>query len=1586
MNNVIKRFSAVFAFVFTMFTLLSNMPVKAAIKKTAIPEVQFASVPKTEYMAGDRIQFNIISPNYGGKVEYRVVLWDDAKKSYSDLWNEKNGYPNRYYTKWQPTGNTVFTLGWPITEPGNYRITVYAKRVGVASGKTFLKGMNCDSYKESAAFMVKPKVTLFDRSGQAYGSSDVNKPEAYKEDVKITAKDITLSNAKLEGNLYIAGDNAVIKNVSAAGKIVVDPGKEGIATLDNVTAKSIEVLSGGQNSIHIKDVKAQSMSIGSSTPVRIEVDGDTEIVSTSAEGYVIFDRKNGTFGTITITKGSNGDTVIEFRGEIRDRVEVETTATIKTGENSKVFNLVVNTGLVKLEGNYEKVEINSQAKVKAGPDTRLESIVAHEDAEIYLDKTAAVGSVDKGDNTVTIIKDGQTEPGSGTGDGGGGYIPPPAAISAVTVTGSKVVGQTLTAALTPANANAAYQWKRSDTIDGTYTDIAGATAKTYALTKDDAGKYIKVTAVGTGRYTGTRISGATEVIIGISVETFHILDINVPGFGVGVNQIVTLLGTTYADSDNANNWAIDTGTTNLQFLYITKIATNRVVITYKLKSAGQGTGVGTVTIKAKASAVAANRDTNEVSLVTTQNDANKAAAAKAAIEGADYTRLGVGDITDNAQKEAAIRAVVNGIKGETAALIYNLGPNYYVIISMNEAGGMADINPVTFASNKAELAGVAGLKDNTPGTQTGMNALNAIEWEISVDAGKSKLTPGDITASPNAAIKLYSNSTFTTEVNNIDGLALAGGHTTAYIKVTAEDGRTVKYYAVDIYRELPAQSGAPAFLDGTPAKYLKTITVGAGSLGIKTNLTYTWYRSDDAVFNEGDVEVLPGTPGGLISTYTPVEADIGKYLIVTASSTDADGIGIVSTTAVEKAENDHPGPMAEVIEPPTSTQIKLKAYSGCEYTIVTINGKPQIPKWEKSNIFTGLTSNTKYTFAVREKETSTHLAGRPGPVSEVIQTALPQQTGAPAFTAGTPATYGTPIIVGEGSLEIKTNLTYTWYRSDDAVYDAGDVEVKRETLAIGQLTSTYEINIADIGKYLIAAATSTDAAGKGFVATAQPVAKKQYSGEEAIIPTVSGSPDSRRIILTDLGITYEYAISSIGGTSQGSLNWQSSNVFTGLILNTEYKFKSRIRETETMLPSTPSLESSPILTQVVQGLAITGLNIPANVLQMGEAETRTASTAEAGAGNWTSSNPAVAEIDPIAGIVTAKAHGTTVIAYTTSNSGNVNSIPIEVYDYAVIDAPEIGEVRAGAGSVTPMGYINATAGQTIAWTSSDTSKATVNSSTGLITPVAPGSTTISYRVTETSTGRIAAKGQKEITVLPAKTVSIGDIDGTIMSKTTSDDRHYTVTTSSIADGQAAEIIWIDQFGNPNTAAPLGITITPDGPVSGGSLTLNVVVDDVESTYAGNYRFKVRIDGAESDIKTLTIGNGAIITGATLDASCKYFKVNACLIINLDKADSDSEFDISKFAYKNELGFCNLQGAYTRKDTPYDPNTDCGGFYYYSSSVEQLTIVLTSDDYSRLPPPNGSGTGTLIAAAGWNISHEILTNTTMSCTVTEILYD
>src|SRR5665648_875842 len=106
-----------------------------------------------------------------------------------------------------------------------------------------------------------------------------------------------------------------------------------------------------------------------------------------------------------------------------------------------------------------------------------------------------------------------TNIGGGGGGGGNGGGSDDVAVSAINITGSAVVGATLTAiGLLPTDATVSYQWEIS-TDGAIYADIALATGITYTPVAGDAGKYIKVSATGTGSYDGTVTSEATTAVL-----------------------------------------------------------------------------------------------------------------------------------------------------------------------------------------------------------------------------------------------------------------------------------------------------------------------------------------------------------------------------------------------------------------------------------------------------------------------------------------------------------------------------------------------------------------------------------------------------------------------------------------------------------------------------------------------------------------------------------------------------------------------------------------------------------------------------------------------------------------------------------------------------------------------------------------------------------------------------------------------------------------------------------------------------------------------------------------------------------------
>lgn len=158
-----KILAAVIAVQVLFLFSLGSIHTKAATSTVIKPRLQMVTQPKTEYMPGERISLTVTSPNYGGKVEYRVILWNGTTKKQSELWKTPStGY---YYKGWQPSGNYKFNIHWPVQgmEPGAYSLTVLVRRVGAK--------VPYDSYVKTKAFWIKSGLKL---SSSYYESQNGN--------------------------------------------------------------------------------------------------------------------------------------------------------------------------------------------------------------------------------------------------------------------------------------------------------------------------------------------------------------------------------------------------------------------------------------------------------------------------------------------------------------------------------------------------------------------------------------------------------------------------------------------------------------------------------------------------------------------------------------------------------------------------------------------------------------------------------------------------------------------------------------------------------------------------------------------------------------------------------------------------------------------------------------------------------------------------------------------------------------------------------------------------------------------------------------------------------------------------------------------------------------------------------------------------------------------------------------------------------------------------------------------------------------------------------------------------------------------
>jgi hypothetical protein len=185
-------------------------------------------------------------------------------------------------------------------------------------------------------------------------------------------------------------------------------------------------------------------------------------------------------------------------------------------------------------------------------------------------------------------------------------------------------------------------------------------------------------------------------------------------------------------------------------------------------------------------------------------------------------------------------------------------------------------------NNSSSLLNFLSQTDGTPGTKTGADEANAIVWEINVENAIASVSLAGITVSAGASKHLYSNAAFTTEISGSDGLNLtAGSVTTAYVKVTAEDGITATYYAVSITRAAASDNGSSGS-GGTGGTSIKP----APNAVVKVN-----GQNQDA----GEAKTT-STDGKTITTITINDTKLDKIL-------ESKGSGAIVTLPAETSSN-----------------------------------------------------------------------------------------------------------------------------------------------------------------------------------------------------------------------------------------------------------------------------------------------------------------------------------------------------------------------------------------------------------------------------------------------------------------------------------------------------------------------------------------------------------------------------------------------------------------------------------------------------------------------------------------------------------
>jgi uncharacterized protein YjdB len=504
---------------------------------------------------------------------------------------------------------------------------------------------------------------------------------------------------------------------------------------------------------------------------------------------------------------------------------------------------------------------------------------------------------------------------------------------------------------------------------------------------------------------------------------------------------------------------------------------------------------------------------------------------------------------------------------------------------------------------------------------------------------------------------------------------------------------------VTVEAALPANTGSASVCVGQTTTLANSTTGGTWSssnanatvgsaTGVVTgvtagNSTITYYKSDACYKNSAvTVNANPAAIAGTLSACAGAAA-------TTVTCATASGTWSSSNTSVATIGSST-GVMTPLSSGTTTITYRLTT-TGCFSTATfTVNPIP-VSFTTSSSVCTGLTTTVSTTPAGGTWVSSATGVASIGSSSGIL-TGVTTGTTRITYTLATgcsrnetitvnasPAAITGTLSVCEGSISTLANTTSggTWLSSNTGVATVGSASGSVTGVASGTSTISYQLT-----------ATGCYSASTFTVNTTPSAIAGTFN-------TCTGS--STTLTNTIAGGTWTSSAPAVA--TVGS----ASGTVTGVAAGT-----SEI---------TYTLAAGCYKTAVI---TINAIPVISGTLELCDGSSTTLTATPTG-GTWVSGSPAVVTVDSLTGEITGVSGGTSSITYTGTNS--------------CIAVVQVGVNASMGGAISgPSGVCNgftaamthATSGGT--WTSSDTTKATINSSTGLLTALSVGSTTITYSV------------------------------------------------------------------------------------------------------------------------------------------------------------------------------------------------------------------------------------------------------------------
>ena len=705
-----------------------------------------------------------------------------------------------------------------------------------------------------------------------------------------------------------------------------------------------------------------------------------------------------------------------------------------------------------------------------------------------------------------------------------------------TISGTKAIGSTLTANVSgipsAGTSNITYKWQESTAQNGTYSDISGATAKTYALKTTDINKWLRcVTTVSGNAY--YNINGSTSTAYGAIGKGTATASVSISGTKTYGQALMANPSQPTGTTATTYQWQRNSGTNGSW----TNIA-NATGKTYKLGTADVGYSLrvlmnttNTYYNIAQATSAAYGTIGKASATATATISGTKAIGSKLTVSVGGLPSVGTNTISYKWQYSSDQKtwtdskttgATTNSITPDTTWL--NLYARCVITVSGNAyyniAGATsAAYGPIGKGSHAAPTVSISGSKTysstltaDVSGQPTGTTATG-YQWQ------RNSGTSGAWTNIANATGKTY---VLTGSDINYSVRVLINTTNTYY---NVSQGVSAAYGTIG-----KASKTIAATISGTKNNTSKlTVSVGGLPTAGTNTIAYQWQWSKDGSTGWTNSSYSDGKS----NTIQMKETDVAYYYRCVVSVSGNDYYNVTGATSAAY------GPMAKSNHAAPTVSISGSKIYGSTLT-ANVSGQPNGTtatgyQWQRASSASGSWSNisgaTAKTYIVGASDMSKYLRVLVNTTSTYYNVTQGVSAGygsigkashvAPTVTISGDKKVGSVLTASVSGQPTGTTATgYQWQRATSTTGSWSNIN--------GATAKTYTTADADKNKYVRVLVNTTNtyytvaqgvSAGYGTIAEVKPTAFAVYSETDnslmfynrATIPTVGATFNNRKV-------------------------------------------------------------------------------------------------------------------------------------------------------------------------------------------------------------------------------------------------------------------------------------------------------------------------------------------------------------------------------------------------------------------------------------------------------------------------------------------